>query len=195
MAVAEAGVGGADADVGKQRYHQAGSHRDAVDSRDDRLLTVGQVVDQVAHLAEHPGHQVVIANLPLDHGKVAASGERAAGAGNHGDPRLLVSADVRPDGGELGVHLLVRGVQHVWPVERDEQDAVRLPFELQVLVTVETHATRLPFGAQTALATPNPRTSAKAGYSFAAYRPAAARSMSALSVRSQVKSGSLRPKC
>src|SRR5262249_49747827 len=111
----------------------------SVDGRDDRLLAVDHVVDQVAHLAEHAGHPAVVADLALHHREVPARGERLARAGDHHDPGLVVARDVRPHPGQLGVHDLVGRVVLLGPVHRHQQHAAVAPLEEEVLVRAVVH--------------------------------------------------------
>jgi hypothetical protein len=137
--VAQPGVVSADAHVGQQRDDQAGAHRHTVDRRDDRLLAVDDVVDQVAHLVEHPADPAVVARHPVHHGQVAAGRERPARPGHHGDPGLLVGGHVLPHPGQLGVHHLVGRVVAVRAVQRDQQHAILAAVEEQSGVTGVVH--------------------------------------------------------
>jgi hypothetical protein len=85
------------------------------------------------------GDAIVVAGHPPDHVQVAAGRERLAGAGDHCDSRLRVGGDLRPDPGELAVHLLVGRVVLVRPVHGDEQHAVVPAFEPELLVLGELH--------------------------------------------------------
>jgi hypothetical protein len=139
VAVAEPGILRADRDVGQQGHHGARADGHAVDRRDDRLLAVDDVVDQVAHLGEHVRHPVVIAGHPPDHVQVAAGRERLTRSGDHGHPGIRVGGDFGPDPGEFAVHLLVGGVVLVRPVHGDDQHALVPAFEAEALVLGERH--------------------------------------------------------
>jgi hypothetical protein len=139
VAVAEPGVQGADRDVGQQRHDGAHADGHAVDRRDDRLLAVDDVIDEVAHLGEHVRHPVVVAGHPPDHVQVAAGRERLARPGDHGHPGLRVGGDFSPDPGEFAVHPLVGRVVLVRPVHGDDQHTLVPAFEAEAFVVGERH--------------------------------------------------------
>src|SRR5204863_5101666 len=72
--VADLRVLGGDRDVGEKSGDGARAYGHAVDGRDDGLLAVDDVVDQVRHLGEHVRDRVVVAGDALDHREVAPGG-------------------------------------------------------------------------------------------------------------------------
>ena len=141
-------VFGHDADVGQQRHRQPGADRHAVDRRDDRLVEVDHVVDDVGGLAQVRAIASALPAVGLHHAEVAAGRERLAGAGDHGDARAVVGVDGAPDLGQLPVQAGVGRVHHLGPVERDEQHAVRPALEAEVLVVGVVHDGSPPVGCE-----------------------------------------------
>ena len=125
MRVDERGVGGHEHDVGIGDEVQPAACADAVDGDDRRKPDVVvewrhplQFVDPVRR--RDPKSSVAD---PLE---VHAHAEAAAGSGDHDRPSHGIGTDPGPDGGELGVHLVVERVQRVRTVERHHHDAVGL---------------------------------------------------------------------
>jgi enoyl-CoA hydratase len=120
-----------DAHVREQRHRQACADCRAVDRRDNRLAAVDDVVDEVARLVEHAEPRVPVARDVLDEREVAAGAERAAGAADEDDARLLVPVDLLPDLGEVPVRLVADGVELAGRVQREPEDPGLRPVELE----------------------------------------------------------------
>src|SRR5207253_11103820 len=73
-----------------------------------------------------------IARQVLDQREAAARRERLAGTGDDHDASLRIGVDGGPDLGELPVQARVGRVQHLGPVDGDEEHPVRLGLEREV---------------------------------------------------------------
>ena len=69
--------------IGQHPGPQARTHRRAVDRRDDGLLAMHELVDQVARLAAHAAARLGIAREVFHHGQVAPAGEALPLAAQH----------------------------------------------------------------------------------------------------------------
>ena len=77
------------------------------------------------------------------HIQVAAGGERAAGAGDDGDARSVVSVEGEPDLRQLPVQTIVGRIQHLGTVDGDENHSAVPALERKVLVVAVVDG-RLP---------------------------------------------------
>src|SRR5262249_48688964 len=109
-------------DVAEQREAAAEADGGPVDGGDDRHRAADHGGDDPPGLVD-----VLVAEggLPLHpphDAEVAAGAERAAGAGEHHGPRVVVGGDRVPDAGEGGVQLLAGGVELVGAVQLHQAD-------------------------------------------------------------------------
>jgi len=128
-----------DAHVGEQRDDEARADGGAVDRRDDRLVEIDHVVDEVRCLAHGARHRVGVPRHLLHQRKVAAGRERLTGAGDERHAHLRVGVDGEPHLGELPVQARVRGVHHLRAIDRDHEHPVRLEVEDEVPVVGVVH--------------------------------------------------------
>jgi len=131
MAVDQLGGIGGNGDVSKDRHHQPGTHRDAVDRRHHRLAAIDHVVDHVARFLPNAHAGVEIRHHLADELEVAAGRERLAGAGEQDRIHTRIGVDHPPDFGEVAVHLAVGGIELVWPVHHHAQDPGMRPIDLE----------------------------------------------------------------
>ena len=139
MAVGDAHRFGGDRDVGHERHRQARADRDAIDRRNDDLLAIDDVVNDVARLAHRLRDVGVVALHRLDHVEVAAGRKRATLAGDDDDVGLGIVVDVLPHPAQLPMQAGVGRIEHVGAVDRDEQDAVIVACEFEKLEFVVLH--------------------------------------------------------
>ena len=100
-----------------------------VHRRDDRLVAVDHVVDQVARLAPDTRTDLEVVGHVLDQREVAAGGESLAlSAQDHGAD-LRIIADVAPDPGEFAMAVVVGGGKLAGPAHHDLEH--RLPDALR----------------------------------------------------------------
>src|ERR1700704_3058722 len=100
----------ADRYVGEDADDEARAYRDAVNGRDNRLVAVDDVVDEVFGLL--PGRHArdrVVQNA-FDQLEIAAGGKRYAGSGHDDSIDIGIVIDVAPDTSELGVSFGIDGV-------------------------------------------------------------------------------------
>ena len=136
--VRQAGRLGHDADVGQQGDSQAGTHRNTVDGRDDRLAGEQHLLDVGPGVSPLHQRRVVVVGHLLDHVQVASGRERRACAGHHRRSHPGIIVHDRPYLGELAVHPDVRRIEDVGSVQGDDDDSIwanveREMFEIGVL--------------------------------------------------------------
>src|SRR4051794_28784860 len=101
MTVGEAHVFVDDADIRHDGHGQTGADGDAVDGRDDGLVTVDDVQDDVPCILQGPRHVGIVAHDAPLHGDVTTGAEGLPCAGDDCDPGLRIGSDVEPDPGEV----------------------------------------------------------------------------------------------
>ena len=113
----EDGLAHGHAQVGAFHQHEATAHGEAVDGGDDRLLERARH-ERVLDLGAPSAGRAVLQRLL----HILAGAEAAAGAGEDRDFELLAVAELVPDLGQLGAHLVIEGVQPIRPVHADDED-------------------------------------------------------------------------
>ena len=127
VAVGQSGPLRGDGDVGHEGHRQPRAHGGAVNGRDDGLVQVEHVVDDVPRLAEEDvQHHLGAVEGLLDHVVVAPGREGLTGAGDDHRPHLVVPPQVQPDAGELVVQAAVGGVEGLGTVHGDDGHPVPL---------------------------------------------------------------------
>ena len=121
----------ADRDVGEDADDEAGADRDAVDGRDDRLVAVDDVVDEVLGLLPGRHARDRIVENALDQLEIAAGRKRLAGAGDDDRVDVGIVVDVAPDMRELGMGLRIDRIVGLGPIECQPQDSLRWIIDLQ----------------------------------------------------------------
>ena len=101
VAIGDAHRFGSDRNIRHECDREARADRDAIDGRDDRLLAVEHVVDDVAGLLHHAADSLRVALHVLDHVEVAARRERAPRAGDDHNVGLVVIGDIEPYAAQL----------------------------------------------------------------------------------------------
>src|SRR6185437_11488986 len=123
-----------DGDVGEKPGNKSRADGRALDRRDDGLVAVDEVVDEVARFLPHAGARGEVAGDGLDHGEIAASREGVAGAAQQRHRDLAIGIDIAPDLGQLGMHRRVGGVELAGIVEDDLEHALRRAGEFEALI-------------------------------------------------------------
>src|SRR5664279_2771444 len=121
----------ADRHVGEDADHQSGTDRDAVDRRDDRLVAIDDVVDEILGFLPCRHARDRIVEDALDQLKIAAGRKRLAGAGNDHRVDIGIVVDVSPYVGELGMGFRIDRIVGLGPVECDTKNALRWIIQLQ----------------------------------------------------------------
>ncbi len=97
--------------VGEEAADEPGADRGPAHGAHHRLRAIDQIVDEVARLLPDVRARVEIVDVLLDHGEIAARGERLAGAAEDRRRDALVRVDVAPEARELAVHPRVGGIE------------------------------------------------------------------------------------
>src|SRR5579872_5268546 len=118
--------------VSEDAHDEAGAHCNAIDGRDDRLVAIDDVVDEVFGFlpGRHAGHRIV--ENALDQLKIAAGRKSLAGSGDDDGVDIGILIDVAPDMGQLGVGFGINGVVGFRPIEGEPQNSLRRVFDLQL---------------------------------------------------------------
>ena len=139
MAIGEPRPFPGDGDVGQQRHGQAGAHRHAVDGRNDRLVQVNHMMDDVAGFLHGGSDDFGVADGLLDHLEIAAGRKGITGAGDDRHPHLRVLPQVGPDAAEFVVQGEPGGVEHLRAVHRQQSHAIIRLFHDKLLITAVIH--------------------------------------------------------
>src|SRR5262249_38730300 len=124
-----------DDDVAQQRNVCAEAHRIAVHRRNDRLLALENVVDDLSRLGPHVG-TFRIRTDRIAGREVAARTERATHAGQDQYAQFAVVREIDAEARELRVHATVDGVQSLRTVQRDDRNAVVAALDLHGLIVL-----------------------------------------------------------
>ena len=138
-------------DVGEQTDHEPSADGRTGDRGDDRCRAVEHVVDEVARLVEDAQPRVGVVGDREHEVEIAAGAERAVGPADEDGAGLLVLPDRLPDACELAVLRLAHGVEAARRAEREPQDSVLRPVEVErrelAFVWVRRHGQILRRGA------------------------------------------------
>ena len=134
-----------DRDIGHHRDDEARTDRRSVNRRNDGLVAVDHVVNQIARFAVHAHAHRVVFDLCVDQIEASTRRERAAFAAHQHDARFRISVDHRPDIWKFSMNAFVDSVE-VRTVEYHFEHAVFVPLEThrKLLVSFQ-HGLRLRF--------------------------------------------------
>jgi len=130
---------GGNRNIRHERDREARANRDSVDGRDDRLLAVEHVVDDIARFFQHAPDDLRVALHVLDHVEVAARRKRAARSGDDHDVGFVVIGDIEPDPAQLPMKPAVCSIEDIGAIDGDEQDARLESLEQKMLVFAVIH--------------------------------------------------------
>ncbi len=131
VAVDDARLRRRERDVREQADDESRADRGAGDRGDDRRRAGEHVVDEVARLVEDALPRLLVVGDAEHEVEVAARAERAVGAADEHGARLVVVADRVPHARELAVLHLAHGVEPTGRAEREPQDPVLEPLDVE----------------------------------------------------------------
>ena len=111
----------ADRYIGKDTNNETGPNGHTIDCRNDRLVAVDDVIDEVFRLPPRCHARYRIIQYVLYQFEIASSGERLAGARHNHCINFGIIVDIAPNIGELRVGFRIHGVEGFRSIEGHPQ--------------------------------------------------------------------------
>ncbi|MBA7654540.1 hypothetical protein ES703_62420 [subsurface metagenome] len=106
----------------------------AIDRRDDRLVAIDDVVNEILGFLPGSHHLVEVARYSFDQAEISPRRKRLASPRHDNRVDVGVAVDINPHVGHLRVRFRIHGVEGFGTIERDPKNTVRRIVEFQFVV-------------------------------------------------------------